>query len=239
MEASENEFHIPDLKTVGSALITLNELNNYDEYDRVTYKALVREVGEPQTVSGGKIKQEALLCDSTGSATITLREGDVGMLILGKSYQLNRVIVRGFLGKYHLSMPPSGATAEEIDDLENVITTFASITGEDYEHMTNVTVVGVQLESVHICISCKAELTTSETVTTCTNCNTTQIKGTCKQRAKLIISGASSRATVRAYEDALTAITLKDEVTSEDLLFAEPFNIEYNRYHVVTKIIRN
>ena len=114
VEASENKFHIPDLKTVGSALITLNELNNY----RVTLKALVREVGEPKTVSGGEIKQEALLCDSTGSATITLWEGDVGMLILGKSYQLNRVIVRCFLGKYHLSMSPSGATAEEIDDLQ-------------------------------------------------------------------------------------------------------------------------
>ena len=240
VEPSENEFHVPDLKTVGSALITLNQLNEYDEYDRITVKALVKEVEEPQTVGGGKIKQGALLCDSTGSATITLWEGDVGMLIVGKSYQLNRVIIRRFLGQYHLSMPPSGATAEEIDDLENVIATSTSITKkEDHELMTNVTVAGVQLENLHTCVSCKAELTTSETVTTCTNCNATQIKGTCKQTAKLIISSASSRVTVRAYKEALTAITLKDKVTSEDLLFAKPFNIEYNKYHVVTKVFCN
>ena len=69
-------------------------------------------------------------------------------------------------------MAPSGAAAEEIDDLENVITTSASTIGKDHEHMTNVTVVGVQLESVHTCIGCKAELTASKTVTMCTDCNT-------------------------------------------------------------------
>ena len=50
-------------------------------------------------------------------------------------------------------------------------------------------------------------------------------KGTRKQTAKLIISSASFQVTVRAYKGALTAITLKDKVTSEDLLFAEAFTL--------------
>lgn len=80
------------------------------------------------------------MCDSTGSATLTLWGDDINMLIEGKSYQMNRLVVRSFLGKNHLSMPPSGATIEEIDDLENVIPTISCITeGEDdSEYLTNV-----------------------------------------------------------------------------------------------------
>ena len=240
---SEAEFHVPNLKTVGSTEITLSELGNYEEYDRVTVKAHVKKVGEPQTVGAGKVKQEVLVCDTTSSATITLWEDDVGMLIEGKSYLFNRVIIKCFLGKSHLSMPPSGATAEEINNLENVVATSASITdNEDDEHLTNVTVTGVQqLESVHTCISCKREDTpTSDTVTTCTHCETTQIKGNCKHTAKLFIKNDSSRVTVRAYQEALTSITVKDdEVTCEDLLYAQPFDMQYNKYHVITKISRN
>ena len=56
-------------------------------------------------------------------------------------------------------MPPSGATAEEIDDLENVIATSTSITKkEDNEHMTNVTVAGVQLEKLNTCVTAKLNL---------------------------------------------------------------------------------
>ena len=128
VELSETEFNVPNLKTVGSSEITLSKLDNYEEYDRVTFRAQVNKVGKPHTVGGGKVKQEVLLCDSTASATITLWEDDANMLIEGKSYQMNRVIVRFFLGKSHLSMPPSGATVEEIDDLENVVATSASIT---------------------------------------------------------------------------------------------------------------
>ena len=84
MEATENEFYIPDLKTVGSAPITLNELNNYNKYDYDTVKALIKEVREPQPVGGGKTEQEAQLGVSTGWATITLWEGDVSTLIVGK-----------------------------------------------------------------------------------------------------------------------------------------------------------
>lgn len=91
----------------------------------MTFRALVKKVNEPHTVGGGKQKQEVFVCDSTGSATLTLWEDDINMLIEGKSYQMNRLVVRSFLGKNHLSMPPSGATIEEINDLKNVIPTIS------------------------------------------------------------------------------------------------------------------
>lgn len=45
--ASETEFHVPNLKTVGSTEITLSNLDDYEEYDRVTVRAHVKKVGEP------------------------------------------------------------------------------------------------------------------------------------------------------------------------------------------------
>ena len=242
VELSQTEFDIPNLKTVGSSEITLDELEDYEEYSRVTFKAQVKKVGEPHTVGGGKLKQEILLCDSTSSATLTLWEDDINMMIEGKSYQMNRLVVRSFLGKNHLSMPPSGASIEEINDLENVIATTSSITeGEHDEYLTNVTISGVQqLESLHICINCKKEIhPASDTVTTCAHCETTQREGNCRQTAKLFIKTEHTRITVRAYHEALTSITQKDEVDCENLLFAPPFDMAYNKYHVITKVSRN
>ena len=40
--------------------------------------------------------------DASGKATVTLRETDVN------THQINRLIVRSFLGKYHLSLPQTG-----------------------------------------------------------------------------------------------------------------------------------
>ena len=228
-----------NLKTVGSSEITLADLENYEEYSRVTFRAQVTRVGEPRTVGAGKKKQEVVLCDSTGSATLALWESDTDMLIEGKSYQMNRLVVRSFLRKTYLSMPPSGAT---IEDLQDVIHTSAPIMeDEDDECLANVTITGVQqLESLHTCINCKKEINpASDTVTTCGHCETTQRMGNCRQTAKLFIENQSTRVTLRAYHDALTSITLKDQINCEDLLYAHPFDVAFNRYHVITKVSRN
>ena len=139
VQVSDVEFDIPNIKTVGSSEITLGELHHYDEYDRVTFRAQVMKISEPQKVGVGKSKQEVLLSDSTGSAMLTLWEDDINMLIEGKSDQMNRLVVKCFLGKTHLSMPPTGATIEEIDDLENLIQTASSLNDDnDEEYLQNV-----------------------------------------------------------------------------------------------------
>lgn len=103
---------------------------------------------------------------------------------------MNRLVVRSFLGKTYLSMPPSGATIEEIDDLEDVVHTSAFITeDEGEEYLTNVSISGVQqLETCITCINCKKEINRmSDTVITCTNCETTQRMGKCRQTAKFFV----------------------------------------------------
>ena len=195
------------------------------------------KISEPQKVGVGKSKQEVLLSDSTGSAMLTLWEDDINMLIEGKSYQTNRLVVKCFLGKTHLSMPPTGATIEEIDDLENVIQTASSLNDDnDEEYLQNVSVTGIQhLESVYTCINCKKAIhPTTETVAVCDICKTTQKMGNHRLTAKLFIENQCARVTLRAYHDSLTAITQRDDVKCEDLLFAAPFNVTYNKYHVIT-----
>ena len=44
---------------------------------------------------------------------------------------------------------------------------------------------------------------------------------------------------VRAYNDTLKQIVQKDDITCEDLLSTEPFDLTYNKYHVVTLVTRN
>ena len=81
-------------------------------------------------VGGGKTKQDITIKDDTGSATLTMWEKDVDSLNLGESYQFNRIVVRSFKGKTNLSLPPSGASVQPIDDLSDVSET------EESDHET-------------------------------------------------------------------------------------------------------
>ena len=94
IESSTQQFNVPDLKTVGSSIINLSQLNNLHEHEGVTIRVTVLKVNKAETVSGGKIKQEILVADSTGKATLTLWESNIDSLKLHKLYQLNRLQIR-------------------------------------------------------------------------------------------------------------------------------------------------
>ena len=242
VELSTVQFDVDDLKTVGSAEIPLNELQDHDEYDRVTIRAQVMRANEPQKVGMGKLKQEVILADSTATAMITLWETDVNMLIEGKSYQMSKLVVRSFLGKQHLSFPPTGSTLEEIDHLENVIIPDTPLDDDDDEYLVAVTVTGIQqFEYVYTCINCKKPVrATTDMTAECDVCHTTQRMSNHRFTAKLFIQAASDQhVTLRAYHDAITTIAQKDgDIKAEDLLFASPFDVAYNKYHVITKVSR-
>lgn len=50
VQVSDIELDIPNIKTVGSSQITFGEPHNYNEYDRVTFRAQVMKISEPQKV---------------------------------------------------------------------------------------------------------------------------------------------------------------------------------------------
>ena len=74
---------------------------------------------DPQVVGGGKTKQDVIIKDSTGSATLTIWENDVGSLKLGDLHQLNQVMVHTFKGKattflFHCQEPPLNPLYREV-----------------------------------------------------------------------------------------------------------------------------
>ena len=60
-------------------------------------------MNDPQNIGSGKLKQEVIIADATAKAMLTLWEGNINMVKEAKSYQVNKLVVRSFLGKQHLS----------------------------------------------------------------------------------------------------------------------------------------
>ena len=77
-------------------------------------------------------------------------------------------------------------------------------------------------------------------MTECDVCHTTQRMSNHRFTAKLFVQAASNQhVTLRAYHDAIMTIAQTDgDTKAEDLLFASPFDVAYNKYHVITKVSR-
>ena len=192
IEPCETEFNIPNPKTVGSSIIQLNQLNDFPQLSRVTIKVVVIKVNEPQTVGGGKLKQDVVVADSTAKATVTLWEPDINILKPQKSYQLNRLQIRSFQGKNQLSFP----SAPSIDEIEEIIDTIETFTSSDEENeeqqLEAVTISGIrQLETLYVCINCNKSITPKNShIGECESCHTTQKLSNAKQTAKLLFPPA-------------------------------------------------
>ena len=214
-------------------------LPDLPENERVTIRVTVVKVNEPQTVGSNKTKQEVLVADTTAKATVILWGNDVGTLEQGKSYQLNRLEIRTYLTKRHLSFP-SATSADEISDIEDVIEPTPS-SDEEEECLQSVTISGVrQLETIYNCITCsKTVVPTNEYVGVCDSCHTTQKLPAPKQTAKLFIQNGPQRLLLRANDIKLKEITqLQKEVTAQDLLFSPQFDCTYNKFKTITQVSR-
>ena len=109
---------------------------------------------EPQTLYGGKVKQDVVVIDSTDKATVTLWESSIGLMKPQKSYQLNRLESRSYRGKQYLSFPTS-PSIDEIKDLEEVIEPTTSLDEDDEELIISVAISGFkQLETIYSCMNC-------------------------------------------------------------------------------------
>ena len=201
----------------------------------MTVRVKVLKTHDPQTVTTGKIKQDIIIADATGKSTVVVWESHVNEIQNHKSYQLSRVLVRLFMGKYHLSVPPTGSTIEEISDLD-ISHSDEDSSEDDDESITEASVVGVQsLDKFFSCLNCKKAVEpTNDVFGTCTSCNTTQKRSNPKVSAKIFIQSSKNQSpvSVRAHIGALQAITGKDtaaEITSEDVLLAPCFNLTYNK----------
>ena len=136
-------------------------------------KVNVVKVSEPQSITGGKVKQKVHIANSTGRAVVTLWEQDVGLLESNKSYQLNCIEVRSFQGKHQLPFP-TAASIDQISDVEDIVGTPTSDKDDD-EELYGITVSGIrQHETVYCCINCNRTVSaTNAHIGDCTTCGTT------------------------------------------------------------------
>ena len=243
IEPSTSEFNVTDLRTVGSSTILLNQMHEFSDYQRVTVRVKVVKVHEPHKLNIGKTKQDIVVADSTGKATVTLWEGDVGQLQENKSYKLNKLEVRSYQGKQYLSFP-STASQDDISDIEDSIDIFTSEEDDD-DLIEEVTVCGIKaLTTVYVCINCNRSIQpVNEHMADCSACNTIQRLSSPKQTAKLLVVSGSTRISLRAYDKALREITdtqtSQKEISAQDLLYASQFDCTYNKYNIITNVSRN
>ena len=240
-QSDDKDLQLPDKATLGSPLLSINELITKKQYDRVTVRITALKVKDVVTVKN-KQKQEVIVGDDSGTTTFTLWESNIGKMVENKSYQLNRVQVHQFLGKYELNFPLFGASIEEIDDLPDV-SPFEPST-ETLTTIEHVSIVGVsKLELSFSCISCKNLLVSQPSeLVECQHCETKQKLRNPKISTKLfIVDGNEQQYSLRAHNDSLLQITGHTEtnlINIDDLFSSPPFDVTFDQYHVITNISR-
>ena len=193
-------------------------------FTKVTCQAKVLQLEEPTETATGKILQNVLIADSSGTAKLTLWEADINKLEVNKSYELGKMVLREFRGQIQLSCGKDESTITGIDDLEGVQQDESSLLSDVIEKAT---VLGVlSLESYSTCLKCNGKITNAdEEFGTCSKCGMLQLLGACKEEmaAQLMIKGGSSgNILLKAYGKVLHQIT-GGEVTSYRLLSAGSF----------------
>ena len=236
IEESKAEMDIKDIATVGADVICIKELQEKEDGDRVIVQVKVIKVREEETVGDGKKKQEVEVADGSDVGNVVLWEGDIGKLEDGVSYQLNRFKVRSFRGKNFLSMPPCGASILMIEDIGAVAQ--GDPNDDDLETLVAARVLGVhQFESFYSCFFCKKGVIEKHdgSCGECNLCKTMQVLQVEKLTAKLCIVSDGKRTTVRVHSKEFVD---GKKVTPAELLYAAPFNIKYNEFHVAMEILR-
>lgn len=149
---------------------------------------------------------------------------------------LSRVHIHRYLGKSELTFPSFGATIDEIEDLQQV----SAYEEDEVSNIQSTSIIGVNiLETTYICVNCKKPLSPTSTIAHCDHCATNQKLRNPKVSAKLFVEDQTGRQfTLRAHTQFLCDITRGSPITVEELLNATPFNVAYNKYHVVTNISR-
>ncbi len=102
---SPKKFEVKDLSAIGSSNITLNNLADKADFDKVSFPAKVTCVSNPIHVSGGKTKQDIVVADTLASARVTLWEDDVGKLKKDSSYKFTNFVVRTYAKQIYISLP--------------------------------------------------------------------------------------------------------------------------------------
>ena len=143
IEQSTIAFEIPDPKTAGSFVVLLDQIAGLPEHTRVTVRATIVKMHEPQRV-GKRVKQDITIADATATSTLTLWDNDVCTLELNTSYQFNRLETCCYMGKLYLSFP----SVLSFDPITNLNTTDSPSSDEE-EDLVCASIIGLKDLEMH------------------------------------------------------------------------------------------
>ncbi len=239
-----------DLAAIDTKEITLNQLAELPDFQRVTVAVKAVRVDQPVHVVGGKRKQEIMLSDSSGKSKLTLWEGDIGKLPDGESYRLRNMSVRSYNGRKYLAMPREDATIETVSNIGEVEEDDGELQEEESQQLIlrNAQVISVAtLETYYRCMSCgsgrvSANEGSLSNIGYCSKCPAAQLLSPSRGEqwaAKLIVAEGSTGTTVtlHAYGEIVKEIAEQD-VSTESLLTSSPFTVYYGRSNVIAKVYR-
>ena len=88
VDVSDRDFDISDIPNAKyGKTISLDQLPDLDQFQRVSVTVKALRVDDPQQIPSGKMKQDVLVGDSTGTTRLTLWEEEIGSMDEDSSYQ--------------------------------------------------------------------------------------------------------------------------------------------------------
>ena len=217
VEGSPKKFKLDTVKEGCNAVeVKVEEVAKLSVNQHITVVGKVVKVGVPGEVTSKLynkqlMKQECIVRDSNGSCRIVLWETDVGKLNEGKSYRLEKVLVRQYGGVNYLSMC-EGAEAEEIADIGEVVSDEeAEERGEEGQHLAEGEIVAVLgVDEYPNCVSCKGKINgVSDVMGECTKCRAKVKLSRCGKsiRAKFMVEGVDKKSwCLTAFNDEVMEI---------------------------------
>ena len=156
---SPKKINTTNMKTQGEPIL-LSELEEKDEYEKVSTKVKVIEHLQTITVPTGKRVQEILVGDSSTVTKCSLWEQDIDTLSVGSCYLLKIFQVHEFASKKFVSKAKEGSEAIPIPDIGNIVNRPTQVQDEQ---ITNAQIIAVpQLTKHKSCLRCKARVEPGE-----------------------------------------------------------------------------
>ena len=94
--------------TTASKTVTLSSLESLDVFQKVTVNIKVVELKD-ETQVGGRVKRDVFVADESGTARVSVWEGNVNAMEKDRSYCLKNFFVREYQSTKYLTMAKEGS----------------------------------------------------------------------------------------------------------------------------------
>lgn len=235
LEKCEKVFDVD--ASSATKMISLKELPGLVCFQRVSVEVKVTRVEDPLEVTGGKKKQDVIVGDSSGSARVTVWEGEIGSMEEGGSYKMTGMMVREFRGEKFLSTSKQNSMIERIADIGDVEeeTEDESTHGTPSSQISGGRIVGVlQLDHYRSCLKCTAKVLQDRDdpeIGSCLKCQMMQAFEECgiQLSTQVMIRGDNGTWTLRAFGKVVEDIAQQpaSTITERMLVKAKSFNVTY------------